>query len=298
MITFWSNSEYRFLSNFHLIELDIDGKKWPSVEHYYQAQKSLDESVQESIRLLSTPGKAKRAGQKIELTKDWDHRKFSVMLKALLKKFEDPELKLRLLSNEELLVEDSPKDLIWGSGQIGSVGPGLNMLGKMLMLVRNFYGRGVHSPLDEIPALIPAESSFGAERKHDVHTGIDLHCEECSQVKSLADGTVFKVLDFTGTKAESPWWNDTQAVVIEHDFGFVLYGEVSTLKKEGELVKQGDILGVVKRVLKTDKGKPMTMLHLEWYKSFEEAVWWKLDEPMPKNLLNPLDLLRLFKGKL
>lgn len=55
---------YRFLSNFWMADVEISGKVWPSVEHYYQAMKSDDEAIQEEIRKLPTPGKAKRKGSK------------------------------------------------------------------------------------------------------------------------------------------------------------------------------------------------------------------------------------------
>jgi len=34
---------YRFLSNFHPCEVEMDGETYPSVEHAYQTAKSLDE---------------------------------------------------------------------------------------------------------------------------------------------------------------------------------------------------------------------------------------------------------------
>ena len=42
--------DYRFLSNFHPAEVEMDGIKYPSVEHAYQAAKSLDKDE----RILGT----------------------------------------------------------------------------------------------------------------------------------------------------------------------------------------------------------------------------------------------------
>ena len=42
-IRFFSKSEtHREFSNFAPFPIDLDGKRWPTVEHYYQAQKFAD----------------------------------------------------------------------------------------------------------------------------------------------------------------------------------------------------------------------------------------------------------------
>ncbi len=303
MTTFWNNPENKFLSNFFEVSLDIDGKQWPSVEHYYQAMKSNDPLVQEEIRLLSTPGKAKRRGQKIIIRPRWEFLKFNFMMKALLNKFSHESLKLKLLSTEGLIIEDSPKDLIWGSGVIGGLGPGQNMLGKLLMLTRAYYKKELSFPLkffmeNEIPEKDHV-GSFSCVRKHDVHTGIDLYTNKGEEVLSMADGVVTAISDFTGDVAGTPWWENTKAVVIQHEFGFVLYGEITTEVIVGDLVKKGQCIGKVTTVLKKDKGRPMNMLHVEWYKeSVADGVFWNDLTNPPGSLLDPTELLKLAKEKL
>lgn len=103
---------------------------------------------------------------------------------------------------------------------------------------------------------------FGAVRKYDIHTGIDLYCEEGSIVSALEDGIVVAVEDFTGTKANSPWWNDTKAVLVEGKSGVICYGEIEPCVNVGDLIWAGDTIG---KVLKKNKGRPTTMLHLELY---------------------------------
>jgi len=136
-----------------------------------------------------------------------------------------------------------------------------------------------------LPSL-DSENYFGAKRKHDHHTGVDLFCQENEEVYSMYDGVVTSVIEFTGF-SESPWWNDTQAVMIYHPEiqKTFLYGEVLTKIKPGRTVKAGQEIGRVKTVLKKDKGKPMTMLHMECYKGLQtKAVWWYHDTECPKNL--------------
>ena len=51
MIKFWrTRDEYGFLSNFSKHPVTIDGKRWPTTEHYYQAMKFTDELHQEQVR--------------------------------------------------------------------------------------------------------------------------------------------------------------------------------------------------------------------------------------------------------
>ena len=74
----------------------------------------------------------------------------------------------------------------------------------------------------------------------------------------------------------------------------VVYGEIKPVDtiKIGKKVRRGQNLGHVITVLKKDKGTPMTMLHLELYKSgVRETIIWNLDEPQPEVLLNPFNYL-------
>ncbi len=144
--------------------------------------------------------------------------------------------------------------------------------------------------------ILPSKSSqgwFGAERKFDIHTGIDLYCDEHKEVFCMEDGIVLKIIPFTGEKANSPWWNNTDAILIKGQSGIILYGEVSSFVKKDDIVREGDLIGKVLRVLKNDKGLPTTMLHLELYEhEYEgEGEVWELGKDKPKYLLDPIDLI-------
>lgn len=147
-------------------------------------------------------------------------------------------------------------------------------------------------PLENCTPMFPDEpGQFGSVRKYDRHTGIDLYAERGSRVVAVESGVVVLVEGFTGTNAAdpSPWWNDTQAVLIEGASGVVVYGEIQSAVQVGQQVEAGELVGVVEQpVLRTFKGRPMTMLHLEWMPPGEhQTYWWKLDEPQPP-LLNPM----------
>ena len=134
------SGEHFFLSNFFPTRILWDGKLWTSSEHIYQAMKSTDPVEQEKIRLLETPGQAKRAGKKIKcLRADWDIVKFDIMEKIVRAKFiQNPFLKDRLLDTEDSLLEEGNwwGDRIWGISPKGS-GQGGNALGQILMKVRS-----------------------------------------------------------------------------------------------------------------------------------------------------------------
>jgi len=127
--------EYRFLSNFWPAEVEFEGRKYPSVEHAYQAAKSLDPADRERIAALKTPAEAKAAGRALKVRPDWDTAKFDVMERCVLYKFSNhPELKQKLLDtgDAELIEGNTWGDRIWGVYQ----GEGENRLGKILMKVR------------------------------------------------------------------------------------------------------------------------------------------------------------------
>jgi predicted NAD-dependent protein-ADP-ribosyltransferase YbiA (DUF1768 family) len=53
-------SEFGFLSHFHPSPILLDGRIWPTVEHYYQAQKSDQPAYREAVWSATSPGIAKR----------------------------------------------------------------------------------------------------------------------------------------------------------------------------------------------------------------------------------------------
>jgi ribA/ribD-fused uncharacterized protein len=136
MITFWrTRDEYGFLSNFSKHPVVIDGKRYETTEHYYQAMKATNDDDHEAVRTAKGPKKSKETAYAIALRPDWEDVKYDVMKTALRHKAEQYEfIKQRLIdSGEEELAEDSPKDWIWG---LGADGTGQNLLGKAWMEIR------------------------------------------------------------------------------------------------------------------------------------------------------------------
>lgn len=133
--------KYFWLSNFHPVTIEMDGDLYPTVEHAYQALKTIDPTWRARIRWATTPGKAKRLGREAPLRTDWDYMKIGVMYCLLTTKFAYPQLKQRLLdTNDDELIEGNEwGDTFWGQCK----GEGDNWLGRLLMDVRHGLRRAV-----------------------------------------------------------------------------------------------------------------------------------------------------------
>ena len=129
--------EWCWLSNLHLCRLDLDGLKWKSVEHYYQAQKYVGQPAFEAIRGAKDGFAALKAGSNRSLVPrpDWKEIKLTVMKKAIAAKFnQNTALVAKLIATgDHVLCHQSNSDLFWGCNPKGE---GENHLGKILMEVR------------------------------------------------------------------------------------------------------------------------------------------------------------------
>src|SRR5271165_4925958 len=89
---------WRFLSNFYDAPVKLDGVEYSTVEHAYQAAKTLDLKKREIFTYPSlTAGQAKRAGMNVKLREDWEEVKLSIMEDLLIQKFSFSILKRKLL---------------------------------------------------------------------------------------------------------------------------------------------------------------------------------------------------------
>lgn len=133
--------EHRWLSNFW----PLPGHDGKTVEHYFQAAKATNGDDSEWVMSAETPGKAKRCGRKIQVRENWDEIKLGVMVSLLRMKFQDPELRQRLLDtdDEELIEGNHWHDNFWGDcecGRLECAEPGENHLGHLLMNLRDEIG--------------------------------------------------------------------------------------------------------------------------------------------------------------
>lgn len=126
---------YAFLSNFSPNEIHYGGIKYPTVEHAYQAAKTLDIELRKEISKLPTPNLAKKAGRRIVLRKNWEQLKVTFMRSFLVLKFQDEFLMKKLkATGDSILIEGNWwGDTFWGICK----GAGQNKLGKALMEIRD-----------------------------------------------------------------------------------------------------------------------------------------------------------------
>lgn len=156
--------------------------------------------------------------------------------------------------------------------------------------------------------LFPHVGSFGVRRRHDIHKGIDIYANVGTPVYAVEDGKVVDVCPFTGPSAGFDFWEDTIGVYVEGKSGIVVYGELEkTDLKIGDSVYNGrDIerirsfslqykrtqIGTVGKVLKKNKGRPMSMLHIELHKHGHIHVGqWQIGKDAPDGIIDPTPYL-------
>ncbi len=155
------SGQYRFLSNFWPCTVHLDSIAYATVEHAYQAAKSLDPAQRVRVWRERTALDAKHLGRLLRpLRPDWETYKFEVMLQLLREKFaKGTELSVQLerTGAEELVEGNTWGDRVWGVYK----GQGENRLGRLLMQVRDenwkkpkppprVFNRRVYAPPDAI----------------------------------------------------------------------------------------------------------------------------------------------------
>lgn len=122
---------------------------YPTIEHAFQAAKSLDIKERKHIANIGSPGAAKKAGRKVKLRLEWDEIKLAVMFICLCGKFREENWyqELKLTGEEEIIEWNHWGDKIWGIPcDVTNEGlwipykklTGQNLLGRLLMYCRNF----------------------------------------------------------------------------------------------------------------------------------------------------------------
>lgn len=128
-------------SNFAPCEVVYGEVTYPTLEHAYQAAKTMDPDWRQKILEVDTPGKAKRLGQKAPIQPDWDRIRVGVMDDLLRQKFapgSDFRGKLDATGDDEIVEWNHWHDTTWGKCKCSKCGSkGINILGKLLMDIRD-----------------------------------------------------------------------------------------------------------------------------------------------------------------
>ena len=133
--------ELSFLSNFFEAPFRTrTGIKWPTVEHAYQAAKSLDHSDWQKILAEKKPGRVKQMGKAFKLRPDWDDVKINLMQNFVFLKFmQNPRLLEKLIAIKTPIIESNHwHDNFWGCCECENCVKKFkeNWLGRILMDVR------------------------------------------------------------------------------------------------------------------------------------------------------------------
>jgi ribA/ribD-fused uncharacterized protein len=133
---------FRFLSNFCSAPIEYEGISYDSVEHAYQAAKTLNKDLRQALfssDSTASAGQAKKFGRCLKLRDDWEQVRLEIMYQLVKTKFavtgrrQEFHDKLVATGDRELIEGNTWGDTFWGVCN----GRGENHLGKILMRVRD-----------------------------------------------------------------------------------------------------------------------------------------------------------------
>lgn len=127
--------QHRWLSNFVPCNVNLDGVVYESVEHAYQAAKTINLN-ERKLFINCTSGQAKRAGRNITQRHDWEEVKIKVMNDLLKQKFSKEPYKTLLAETGIQHIQEGNRwnDKFWGVCL--KTGEGRNELGLLIMAIR------------------------------------------------------------------------------------------------------------------------------------------------------------------
>lgn len=134
------SGEYGFLSNYARCDIELDGETYRTVEHAYQAAKTLDLNWRAAIRSLSHPQWAKNRGKRLPIRDGWESMRHDILVSLLRQKFAQPKFRAKLMATGTRHIIDS-----YGCGDNWwdvcvdqeRTHQGGNRLGIMLMQIRD-----------------------------------------------------------------------------------------------------------------------------------------------------------------
>ncbi len=129
--------EYRWLSNFTDVNIELDSIMYQSVEHAYMSAKSDNVTWKKfCANPQNNAGKIKRSSKAIDLVDGWDDLKLSIMRECLNQKFNQQPFMEDLLDTEDVYIQEGNNwgDTFWGVCL--KTNEGENLLGKMIMEIR------------------------------------------------------------------------------------------------------------------------------------------------------------------
>jgi hypothetical protein len=147
VIGFWKVSQpYGIFSQWFKCSFVWKDIKFSSAEQFMMYRKAMlfnDTKIAQNILSIDDQRLIKKLGKEVKNfdSKIWDQNKLEIVYTGNYLKFtQNPDFKERLLgTGDAIICEASPYDAIWGIGteDVKSVWKGQNLLGKILMKLRN-----------------------------------------------------------------------------------------------------------------------------------------------------------------
>jgi ribA/ribD-fused uncharacterized protein len=141
---FGRDGPFAIFSNFAYTPLVIDDLNYKTAEHYFQSMKFIetDYDYAETVRNASSPKEAKRLGCSKEhrISRNWNSSERIIVMERVLicKALQHDKFRELLLSTGDREIIEASWDTFWGEGKSGN---GENMMGKLLMELRNYLRR-------------------------------------------------------------------------------------------------------------------------------------------------------------
>lgn len=134
-----ASGPYGWLSNLYPCPMLFAGQMFQCAEYAYQVGKPNNQEIAQWLADAPTPSLCAQAAHALfpwQVQSDWASSKLDRMRAVLRAKFEQHwTLQVKLFETDtSTLIEESSMDAFWG---IGKKGNGKNMLGKMLMELRD-----------------------------------------------------------------------------------------------------------------------------------------------------------------
>jgi ribA/ribD-fused uncharacterized protein len=146
---------YGCFSNYFGAPVRVFGETFPTGEHAFQSQKPAIREHREIVKRAKLASEAKSLGRKFPMRSDWESVKDDIMYCVVKAKFSQNEDIQRILlsTGTAELTESTKNDSYWADGGDGT---GRNMLGKILMRVREELFLEFHAPVPAVAAATPA----------------------------------------------------------------------------------------------------------------------------------------------
>ena len=128
--------ENRWLSNFWPVQIEYKGRTFANIENAYHSEKNNTDEWKDFCATESDPRAVKPRSLEVDLRSDWDVVKVDTMINLTRIKYQNLELREKLISTGDTYLQEGNDwgDVFWGVDL--ETGEGENNFGKIIMKIR------------------------------------------------------------------------------------------------------------------------------------------------------------------